>query len=390
MGLRDARREAEKLKSPLGAGIDPKQARAAKRAVNAQALTMNTLFENWLEFVRQSDQVTEAWAKRHGDRWRLHLKKLLGNLYVRDVTRGHLAGALDGMVQKGIKEETRKALTTLNLMLDYGVTRHHIEVNPARLLKPKDFAVSANRPRDRVLSLAELRRFWAAIDSASAETEGVAKTARLSIVTVTALKLLVLTGARRGEVAGMRWDELDLQASTWVLPATRTKNRQSHTIFLSPLAVELLETLKRLTGSSIFVFDNGRAEIAKPIREDSLTQAVERLRGVPAKTAKKPTKRPIKKPVVIAPLVHLEPFTVHDLRRSAATAWGAHCKTDPHVIERMLIHQPQNKLIATYQRQTYAEEQRAAWIAWGELVAHQIAKGAENVTPITAARRAVS
>ena len=74
-------------------------------------------------------------------------------------------------------------------------------------------------------------------------------------------------------------------------------------------------------------------------------------------------------------------FTVHDLRRSAATAWAEHLKIQPHIIERMLNHQPLNKLVATYQRAQYVEEQEKAWEAWGELVYTAIANNAGNVIP---------
>lgn len=68
----------------------------------------------------------------------------------------------------------------------------------------------------------------------------------------------------------------------------------------------------------------------------------------------------------------IDAFTVHDIRRSAATAWGEHLKIPPHIIEKMLNHQPLNKLVATYQRALYADEQREAWIAWGKIVEEQI------------------
>jgi integrase len=124
------------------------------------------------------------------------LKKVLGTLLVKDVGRSHLSATLDAMTRKGIKEETRKALTTLNLMLDYALARHLIDQNPARMLKPKDFSATANRPRDRVLSSVELRQLWLALDQSFLS---------MAATTAIALKLLILTGARRGEVAGMRW-----------------------------------------------------------------------------------------------------------------------------------------------------------------------------------------
>jgi hypothetical protein len=148
ISLKEARAKLPELHGQVSQGIDPRHARAAKQAENTSAITMQKLFNDWIEFVKLAGEITPTWIKRHEGRWRLHLRKKLGNLLAKDVTRKHLANALDAMARKGIKEETRKALTTLNLMLDYGLTRHSIESNPARMLKPKDFAASANRSRD--------------------------------------------------------------------------------------------------------------------------------------------------------------------------------------------------------------------------------------------------
>jgi integrase len=308
---------------------------------------MQTLFDAWVDFEKIAGRVTATWIKRHEDRWRLHLKTTLGSILARDVTRVHLATALDAMTRKGIREETRKALSTLNLMMDYALTRHFIELNPARLLKPKDFAATASKPRDRVLSLSELYRVWEALNQSR-------QTSAMSVVTASAIKLLILTGARRGEIAAMRWDELNLDAGVWLLPSERTKNRQAHTIYLSNLAVEIIQSLLPISGNSAFVFDTGHYRDGGHIHADTLTGVIARLRGT-------------------APLVDMKSFTIHDLRRSAATAWGEYLKTEPHVIEKMLNHQPLNKLIATYQRAVYADEQKSAWSDWGKLIEHQLA-----------------
>lgn len=361
ISLKEARAKLPELHGQVSQGIDPRYARAAKQTENSAAITMQKLFNDWIEFIKLAGVITPKWIKRHEARWRLHLRKKLGNLLAKDVTRAHLANALDAMTRKGIKEETRKALTTLNLMLDYGLTRHLIESNPARMLKPKDFAASAARSRERALTLTELRTLWGALDQATEVRKGVAKTSVLSVITATAIRLLILTGARRGEVAGMRWDELNLETDTWTLPSHRTKNRKQHVIYFGELALTLIAALKPLTGNTTFVLDTGRN--TGHIHTDSLTTAINRLKK-------------------IAPLNELKPFTIHDLRRSAATAWGEHLKVKPHVIEQMLNHQPLNKLVAIYQRATYAEEQKAAWLAWDEMVEHQITKEANNIIPI--------
>lgn len=364
VSLKEARNKVAELRKLVAEGIDPRTAKAAAIAANAQAITMQALFDIWIEFEKVSKRVTATWIKRHEDRWRLHLKATLGNILARDITRAHLSTALDAMTRKGIKEETRKALSTLNLMMDYGLTRHFIDMNLARLLKPKDFAATASRPRDRVLSLTELRQLWQALDQASSGVKTDQTISAMSVITTSAIKLLILTGARRSEIAGMRKDELHLDDGLWILPKERTKNRQEHTIYLSPLAIELIMALEPICVDSAFVFGSGEGHI----HPDTLTGVIARLRGT-AKGAKK-------KMSTDAPLIDIKPFSIHDIRRSAATAWGEHLKTAPHVIERMLNHQPQNKLVATYQRAVYADEQQAAWLGWGQLIEHQIIKEA--------------
>ena len=76
--------------------------------------------------------------------------------------------ALDAMTRKGIKEETRKALSSLNLMMDYGLTRHLIESKSSTTIKPKDFAATASKPRDAYCPIPELRQLWLALEQASA------------------------------------------------------------------------------------------------------------------------------------------------------------------------------------------------------------------------------
>lgn len=376
VSLKDARNQLVELRKLVADGIDPRTARAAAIAANAEAVTMQTLFDAWIAFVKTTDQMSANWVKRYEDRWRLHLKKSLGNLLAKDVTRAHLAATLDAMTRKGIKEETRKALTTLNLMFDYGLNRQYIEQNPARLLKPKDFAATANKPRDRVLDLSELSQLWQALDDASSIHNEVDSISMMSIVTTTAIKLLILTGARRGEIAAMRQSELNLDEGVWVLPPERTKNRHGHTIYLPLLAVELIKELQPISGHSPFVFDTGRYSESGHIHEDTLTGVIARLRGTSTGTKKKVADS--------APLVEMKSFSIHDIRRSAATAWGEHLKTAPHVIEKMLNHQPSNKLIATYQRAIYAEEQKKAWLSWGEMVERIITNEPCNVIQLTA------
>ncbi|RUR15179.1 site-specific integrase [Legionella sp. km535] len=370
LSMKEARKELANVRALVRKGIDPRTARAAEKAENTEAITMQTLFDNWIAYVKATEQMTDLWAKRHEERWSLHLKKNLGNLLVKDVNRFHLTVVLEKMSLSGIKEETRKALTTLNLMLDYGLKHRHVIENSARLLKPKDFNVSANDPRDRALSLDELNKLWSVLDAAtSLQNERVS--IKTTIITASALKLLILTGARRAEVAKMSWKELNLNNGIWSLPKERTKNGRAHVIYLSDLAVKIIKSLQPLTGQSPYVFNTGRNAEKSHIREDTLTRYIARLRQAPKNKSKA-------QPNEDFYLSDIEAFTVHDIRRSAATAWAEHLKTPPHVVEKMLNHQPINKLVATYQRALYSDEQKSTWLAWGVMVEQKIANNDKN------------
>ncbi len=172
----------------------------------------------------------------------------------------------------------------------------------------------------------------------------------------------------------MRWDELDLKLGVWTLPAKRTKNRQAHIIYLPLLAIELIQSLRPIDESSDHIFESHRNP-GSHIHLDSLTTAITRLQRPRKDNEREGEARP-------NVLKDVSPFTVHDLRRSAATAWAENLKVAPHVIERMLNHQPQNKLIATYQRATYVDEQKEAWRKWGKMVEAVIAQEPKNVIPI--------
>ena len=203
----------------------------------------------------------------------------------------------------------------------------------------------------------ELRQLWQAIDDTRADNEGKATTAVLSIPVANALKLLILTGCRRSEVAFMRWDEI--KKTEWTIPAERTKSRRQHKVHLSPLALELLAEQRQLAAGE-FVFTSTQGT-GKPIHPDSLSTTIARLQG-----------RARKEHDDSAPLYYLEHFTTHDLRRSFATQATELLMADPLLVEMMLAHAPP-KLIGTYNRAARWKSQVDVWRRWGEVVAQSVA-----------------
>src|ERR1043166_5886778 len=143
---------------------------------------------------------------------------------------------LDGMVAKGTPFRANRALAAIKKLCSWCVDRGILEIHPLTSLKPP----AKERSRDRVLSRNELIACWQAAD-----VEG--------CPFGKAIKLLILTGQRRGEIAGMRWSEIDFERALWILPAERTKNATQHMVPLTDLAVEVLNSVPRFLGSD-FVF----------------------------------------------------------------------------------------------------------------------------------------
>ena len=160
-------------------------------------------------------------------------------------------------------------------------------------------------------------------------------------------KLLLLTGAQLGEVAEMRWSEIDLSSRLWTLPSERAKNRREHQVPLSDAAIEALIRLPRIgDGKDGFVFTTtGRTQVS------GFSKA----------------KRQIDAAVMEARHPHgaLQPWRLHDLRRTFATnlqKLGVRLE----VTEAVLNHVSGSRagIVGVYQRHDFAAEKRAALDAW--------------------------
>lgn len=158
------------------------------------------------------------------------------------------------------------------------------------------------------------------------------------------IQLLILTGSRRGEIAGMTWREIDFEAKLWTLPKERSKNGVAHAVPLSNAALEILETLPRIESESGYVFTTtGRAPVdgfgAAKVRLDHLL-----LEALPA-------------------------WRLHDLRRTFASSCARLCIAI-HVVEKCLNHSSGTfrGIVSVYQKHDFANEQRAAMELWARHV----------------------
>jgi integrase len=213
----------------------------------------------------------------------------------------------------------RKVADALGSMFKWLLRCRSITVNPC---------VSAYRPhapeaRERVLSESEIVKFWAASGTLS-EPFGVL------------LKLLLLTGCRLNEVAGMRRGELE--DGKWTIPGTRTKNSRPHVVPIAPFAAELISSVPRLENSEFLFTTTGRSPVSGWSKTKLRLDAA--MGNPPA-------------------------WRLHDIRRTAATGM-AELGIPPHIVEACLNHVSGAKagVAGTYNRAVYAAEKKLALERW--------------------------
>jgi integrase len=244
-----------------------------------------------------------------------------GTRSIHDLTKRDVLELLDSIADAGAPVISNRVLALLNTMFNWCIDRGILEVSPTRGVKRPTQEVA----RERVLNDAELRDMWSACD-------------QLGYPYGPLIKLLALTGQRRGEVAGMRWDEIE--GNVWTIPGARTKNKRPHSLPLSTEATKIIEVAPHI-GDYVFTVDGSR-----PVA--GFSQAVPKFKSL------------------------LRPGTnwvLHDLRRTAATRM-ADLGVQPHIIEAVLNHIGGFRagVAGIYNRAAYAAEKREALERWAKYI----------------------
>ena len=123
-----------------------------------------------------------------------------------------------------------KIFKVLRSMFAFAVSRSIMETNPCSDIE----VLNEDAPKERILKADEIRKIWF----------GLEKT-KMSESMRSVLKFLLVTGQRNGEVAGAKWEEFDMRTKWWIIPGTRTKNKKSHQVFLTPMVIDVLGQIKR-------------------------------------------------------------------------------------------------------------------------------------------------
>jgi integrase len=338
--LKAARELAQRAFRAVAEGRDPGMEKSQARR-EAPPDTVEHVARQFLQLHcrRQNRANTIAAAERA---FNLHVLPAWGKRLARDITRRDVLDLLDGIVGAGHPIAANRTLAVVRAMFGWAVTRDILPSSPCAGVKRP----APETPRDRVLDDAELAIVWTAAEELGGPFAAL-------------IKLLILSGQRRDEVARMEWAEVDLEAGLWRLPAARSKNRKPHDIPLPPQAIEILQALPRFAGGKfVLTTDSGRSAASNYAKNK---QRLDRL--CPGLTT----------------------WTLHDLRRSAASGL-ARIGTPLPVIEKVLNHASGSfaGIVGIYQRYGFDAEKRKALNAWGRRMAALVSFPESNVIELAA------
>lgn len=320
---RERHAEARKL---LASGIDPMAQRKAEMAQAENSFQSVSL--RWLEHWRHGK------SPRHVDyvkrRMETDILPSLGARPITEIEAPELVAMTKAIEKRGARDVAKRALETTGQVFRYAIAHGYAKRNPASEIRPSDILKSTRKVN------------YARIDAR--DLPGLLRSMEVypgTHVTRMALKLMAFTFVRTSELIGARWEEFDIEAARWNIPAERMKMRTPHIVPLAKQAVEVLEILRTLTGTNEWLFPGDR-NTKKPMSNNTILKSLERM-GYKGR------------------------MTGHGFRGLASTVLHEQGYAHEH-IELQLAHAPRNAVSAAYDHALYLEPRTRMMQDWADFL----------------------
>ena len=328
VSLLQARQRREEARSLLANGVDPGEIKKAQKIARNQAGdSFEVVGREWYA------KFSAAWSSCHAATTIRRLEKdvfpVLGGRPVGEVKAPELLAMLRRVESRGALETAHRIRTICGQIFRYAIATGRAERDPAADLKgalppyKKSHLAAITDPKH----VAELLR---AIDGYSG-----------SFVVKCALQLAPLVFVRPGELRQAEWEEIDLDAGEWLIPAERMKMKQAHLVPLSPQAVAILHDLKAVTGVSRYVFPSARSN-ARPMSNNAINAALRRMG------------------------FDKDVMTGHGFRAMARTILDEVLGFRPDFIEHQLAHAVKDPNGRAYNRTAHLAERKKMMQAWAD------------------------
>jgi integrase len=324
---RERHTEARKLRA---AGVDPMAQRKAEKValMASDSNSFHAIAGLWLAHWRVGKSPRHVDTTRR--RMETNMLPLLGARPIAEIEAPELVAMVKAIEARGASDLAKRALETTGQIFRYAIAHGYAKRNPAADIRPGDILKPTRKVNFARVDAKELPALLRAIE-----------VYRGTIVTRLAMKLMALTFVRTSELIGARWDEFDVEARRWDIPAARMKMKTPHIVPLSSQALELLELLRTVTGAGELLFPGDRDQ-RKPMSNNTILVSLRRMgyKGV---------------------------MTGHGFRGLASTIM--HEQGWPHDhIELQLAHAPRNAVSAAYNHALYLEPRAKMLQHWADFL----------------------
>ena len=352
MGLHDAHEAHAIAKKELSKGVDPGERDQSRKSAHRSAFTVADLVAEYMD----------RWAKVKKVTWQEDercLKKdvlpIIGKKKAAAVTRRDIVLVRDKIIDRGAPAMSNRTHNIITKVFNFAVDRGILDASPCAALS----LPAEKGERNRALNDSEIKKFWNGLEDTGMEPQP-----RL------ALRLLLATAQRRGEVVGAKWQEFDLDDRVWEIPVERIKSRKKrknigpHIVPLNDKALSLLEEIKTLSDGSPFLFPSKKTGLH--ITPASVTRTLARVLAVDYEGR-----------------LDLEHFTPHDLRRTATTGMTS-IGVSEFIAGKVLNHAEVGVTGKVYNKYDYLQEKKDALAKWGRKLEAIITGGKGQVIKIRA------
>lgn len=328
LSLVKARQRRTEARELLADGIDPgEQKKADKQAQKATGVTFEALAREWYAYN------SPRWAESTARKASLYLENdmipIIGARPVKAITRPELVELVRKVEARGTLNAAGKIRQWLHQIYRFGLASGVVDSNPATDLDVVAAPAKAARHHPHV-TFAELPELLGKID-----------TTNINTLTRCAIRLLVLTAVRPGELRAAPWSEFDLEAATWTIPKERMKARRPHVVPLPRQALTILRTLEEISGGYALLFP-GQQKADRPMSDNTINKAL-RLMGYEGRQ------------------------TGHGFRHLLSTELNGR-GYNRDWIERQLAHGDADEIRDTYNHAAYLEQRREMMQAWADSI----------------------
>jgi integrase len=338
-----ARERCMEARKAIAQGISPAQEKQREKSRQAEAQTFGEYTKRWLAEHRMADS-TKAMRKTIIDR---DILPVFQNRRMAEIGPEDLRALCAKIKGRGAPATAVIAREIVKLVFAYAAMHGEKAPNPADEVGPSSIATFV--PKDRALSPSEIRLMHRLL-----ETTATLPTIRL------ALRLVLLTLVRKSELIEATWDEVDFENAVWSIPKSRMKTGKPHNVYLSQQALDIFIALHTCAAGSKFVLPS-RYDADRCMSKATLN----RVTQVIAEKAKESN-------------LPLEPFTVHDLRRTGSTILNE-LGFNGDWIEKCLAHEDGRSSRGVYNKAEYAEQRRHMLQEWADMIDAWVA--GESHTP---------